>query len=231
MSLWSRISAALSALAGGEGLSAVFDRLRGTPERSVAFTIAVIALGAKMAKADGRVTRDEIAAFREVFLLPPEEEGNAARVFNLARQDIAGFEHYARRIRGMFPGERPEDRHVLVDLLEGLFHIAAADHRLHPGEERFLRRVAELFGLDEATFRCIAVRNLPGAPPDPYAVLGVARDAPLAEVRRAWRAAVMESHPDRMAARGVPREAVRLAERRLAALNAAWEEISRSRTA
>jgi DnaJ like chaperone protein len=231
MSLWSRIAAALSALAGGEALSAVFEKLRAPPERSVAFTIAVIALGAKMAKADGHVTRSEVAAFREVFLLPPEEEGNAARVFNLARQDVAGFEDYARRIRGMFPGDGPEDRQILVDLLEGLCHIAAADHHFHPREEAFLQRVAEIFGLDGPTFCCVMARNIPDAPPDPYAVLGVARDAPLDEVRAAWRTAVKEAHPDRMIARGLPPEAVKLAERRLQALNRAWEDIARDRAA
>ena len=91
MSIWTRISAALSALAKGEELSVVFDHLRAapTPERSVGFTIAVIALGAKLAKADGQVTRDEVSAFRRVFTLPPGEEKNAARIFNLARQDVA----------------------------------------------------------------------------------------------------------------------------------------------
>ena len=72
MSIWTRITEALSALAKGEGLGAVFDRLRQPPERSVAFTIAVIALSAKMAKADGQVTRNEVAAFREIFTIAPE---------------------------------------------------------------------------------------------------------------------------------------------------------------
>ena len=95
MSLWTRITEALAALASGESLAQVFDRLRTPPERSVAFTIAVIGLGAKMAKADGQVTRDEVAAFREVFQIAGEDEAQAARVFNLARQDIAGYEVYA----------------------------------------------------------------------------------------------------------------------------------------
>ena len=123
MSLWSRIADALSALTSGEGLGAVFDKLRTPPERTVAFAIAVIALGAKMAKADGLVTRDEVTAFREVFTLPKGEEANAARVFNLARQDVAGFEDYAARIRSMF-GDGQE---ALTDLVEGRFHIAMAD--------------------------------------------------------------------------------------------------------
>ena len=104
MSIWKRIADVLASLAAGEGLSKIFDRLRQTtpPERSVAFTIAVIALGAKIAKADGKVTRDEVTAFRRVFAIPRKEEASAAHVFNLARQDIAGFDAYARQIRAMF---------------------------------------------------------------------------------------------------------------------------------
>ncbi|MBM9595765.1 molecular chaperone DjiA [Roseitranquillus sediminis] len=222
MSIWRRIAAALSALASGEGLAALFDRLRSPPERSVAFAIAVIALGAKMAKADGRVTRDEVTAFREVFTIPPGEEENAARVFNLARKDIAGFQDYARRIGRMF-GEGSE---TLADLLEGLFHIAVADGAYHPAEDDFLHRVSVLFGLPDRQFRSIRARFVPDADPDPYDVLGVEPGTPVAEVRAAWRRLVRETHPDRMLARGVPEEAIKLAEKRLVAINRAWREIS-----
>ncbi|MEL6206164.1 MAG: TerB family tellurite resistance protein [Pseudomonadota bacterium] len=227
MSLWKRIAQALSALAAGEALGTVFDRLRTPPERSVAFAIAIIALGAKMAKADGLVTRDEVTAFREVFTIPTGEEDNAARVFNLARQDVAGFEEYATRIARMF-GLGHE---ALPDLLEGLFHIAVADGAYHPKEDAFLARVAEIFGLDTPAFRTLRARYVPDAEPDPYTVLGVAPDAPFEEVRAAWRRAVRESHPDVMMARGVPQEAMKLAEKRLIAVNRAWEEIARTRDA
>lgn len=222
MSLWSRISDALSALSSGQPLSAVFDRLRSPPERSVAFTIAVIALGAKMAKADGLVTRNEVSAFREVFNIPPEEESNAARVFNLARQDVAGFEDYAARIRRMFDGVDG----VLCDLMEGLFHIAVADGSYHPDEDAFLERVARIFGLQEREFRALRSRFVPDAEPDPYSVLNLPADATLAEARQAWRQMVRDTHPDRMMARGLPAEAIKLAESRLIAINRAWELIS-----
>ncbi|PWE33858.1 molecular chaperone DjlA [Maritimibacter sp. 55A14] len=227
MSLWSRIADAVSALAKGESLSEVFGRLRTPPERSVAFAIAVIALGAKMAKADGTVTRDEVTAFRQVFHIPPGEEKNAARVFNLARQDVTGFQDYARRIAAMFGAESP----VLIDLMEGLFHIAMADDQYHPNEDAFLREVARIFGLGDACFRALRGRFVPDAPQDPYDVLGVTRDMPVGEIRQAWRKAVRDTHPDRMIARGVPEEAVKLAERRLVAINRAWEEISTDRAA
>lgn len=233
MSIWTRIADALSALAAGEGLSVVFDRLRnssGAPERSVGFTIAVIALGAKMAKADGEVTRDEVTAFRRVFAIPPEEEANAARVFNLARQDVAGFDAYARKVAAMFapPDQKlcADDRNTLIDLLEGLFHIAMADGRFHPGEDAYLRDVAGIFGLDDRCYTTMRARFVEGAPRDPYDVLGIAPGASVATARAAWRQAVKDSHPDQMIARGVPAEAVTLATRRLVAINAAWEEIS-----
>ncbi|WP_226779443.1 molecular chaperone DjiA [Oceaniglobus trochenteri] len=227
MSIWSRIAAAISALASGEGLSALFDRLRAPPERSVAFTIAVIALGAKIAKADGQVTRDEVTAFRQVFHIPPEEEANAARVFNMARQDVAGYEEYARRIRAMF--NRDSDRMTLRDLFEGLFHIAVADGAYHEKEDDFLRRVAEIFGLGAREFRAMRARFVPDARPDPWEVLGVEPGTPPDAVRAAWRRLVREGHPDRMIARGVPEEAVRMAETRLIAINRAYEEISAGR--
>ena len=227
MSIWSRIAAALSALASGESLADVFDRLRTAPERSVAFTIAVIALGAKVSKADGQVTRDEVAAFRQVFSIPKHEEANAARVFNLARQDVAGFEEYAARVARMF-SDRPE---VLTDLLEGLFHIALADGEYHPAEDDFLARVADVFEIPELEFRRLRARFVPDAAPDPFAVLGVSTDASLEEIRKVWRQMVRESHPDRMIARGLPEEAVKMAEKRLIAINRAWEEISEDRAA
>ena len=225
MSIWTRISAAVASLAQGAPLSDVFAQLRTPPERSVGFTIAVIALGAKMAKADGQVTRDEVTAFREVFQIAQADEAGAARVFNLARQDVTGFEDYATRARDMFGA----GHEALRDLLEGLFHIALADGLYHPNEDEFLQGVAEIFGISERDFRQIRSRFVPEADADPFTVLGVEPDATMAEIRSAWRALVRESHPDQMIARGLPKEAVKMAEKRMIAINRAWEEIQEMR--
>jgi DnaJ like chaperone protein len=232
MSIWTRIAEALSALVNGEPLSVVFDRLRtaSVPEQSVGFTIAVLALGAKMAKADGAVTRDEVTAFRRIFTFPEGEEQHAARVFNLARQDVAGFDAYARKIARLFNPDGhqicADDHHVLVDILEALFQIAIADGSYHAGEDVFLTHVAQEFGLDERCFRIVRSRLVEGAPRDPYDVLGLPRGADKAAARKAWKELVRDTHPDVMQARGVPPEAMKLAERRMQLINEAWREIS-----
>jgi DnaJ like chaperone protein len=228
MSVWTRILEALKALASGESLSAIFDRLRTPPERTVAFTIAIISLSAKMAKADGEVTRDEVRAFRRIFTIAPGDEVAAARVFNLARQDIAGFDQYARQIGRMFA----EDPGMLESLLEGLFAIAVADGDLQSAEHDFLSVVAREWRIGDKCFRAIRGRFAPDHAADPYDVLGVDPGLPVAEIRDRWRALVRETHPDRLIAHGVPEEAVKLATARLAAINDAWEAIqSRHRAA
>lgn len=227
MSLWSRISQALQSLAKGEGLAQVFEQLRSPPERTVAFTIAVIALSAKMAKADGLVTRDEVTAFREVFQIAPEDEAGAAKVFNLARQDVAGYEDYARKIKAMFSNEGP----TLCDLMDGLFHIAMADGTYHPNEDAFLQDVAQIFEIDALQFRSMRARFVPDATPDPFTVLGVTPDTPMEDIRKAYRRLVRECHPDVMIARGVPEEAVKLSEMRMQDITTAWAEISQKEPA
>lgn len=190
------------------------------PERSVAFTIAVIALGAKMAKVDGRVDRSEVAAFRRVFVIPRAEEKNAARVFDLARQDVAGFDAWARRIASMFQPGDP----VLVDVMEGLLIIALADGDLHEAEIAFMDEVGRIFGLTAAQMMQIRHRHDPKTSCPPCELLGVKPDTPLAEARKRWRALIRESHPDRATGRGLPPEAIRLAEARTRRLNEAWEK-------
>lgn len=220
MSIWRRIKQAIGALAKGEPLSTVFERLTTPPERTVAFTIAVIALGAKMAKADGQVTRNEVAAFRRVFHIPPDAEASAARIYNLARTEVAGFDLYAAQIARMFR-DRPK---ILADLLEGLVFIAASDGEYHQAEADFLGSVAQIFGVSEAEFRAIRARHLPGEH-DPWAILGLAPGATAEKVRKRYRSLVRDLHPDRMIARGVPEEARRLAEQRLAAVTSAYDEL------
>ena len=200
------------------------------PRQQIAFTIAVIALGAKMARADGAVTRDEVAAFRQVFQVPAGEEEHVRLVFDLARKSTAGFDSYARQVRRLFA----TDRAVLEDLLGGLFHIALADGRVCSAEDDYLREVARHFGFDASEYGRIRAHHVgvaPGASEDPYAILGVGPDAALSDIRDAYHRLVRESHPDLVIAQGLPPECIALATARVARINAAYDRIARSGSA
>ena len=217
MSIWGKLAGAaagfaisgpLGALLGGVAGHYAIDRRDDSQEagdkdgrNQIAFTIGVIALSAKMAKADGVVTRDEVDAFKQIFHVPPSEFQNVRRVFNLARQDVAGYEGYAKQIAGMFrtnPG-------VLEDLLDGLFHIAMADGVIHPNEDDYLENVATIFGFSAGEYDRIRASNLGPRQSDPYLILGVDRDISDRDLKKAYRRMVRENHPDALVGRGVCR--------------------------
>lgn len=226
MSIWRRIVDGAQALGGPLGALARAVDPEAAPRdgtKQVAFTIAVIALSAKMAKADGEVNEAEVAAFGEVFRAPPEEVANVARVFDLARQDVAGYEAYARQIARLFES----DRQVLENLMHGLFHIAQADGPAQEAELEYLRQVAQLFGFGRQGFQRIRSHHMDDLSCDPYIVLGLQCGAPMEDVKAAWRRLVREHHPDRVTAQGLPHEFVELANQKLAKLNEAYERIRR----
>jgi len=240
MSIWGKIFGGAAGLALGGPIGLLIGAVGGhfvdkyrtdqeaDPERAkrtVGFTIAVIVLGAKMAKADGVVTPDEVEAFKEVFQVPESEMKNVARVFNQARKDARGYEPYAEQVAGMFRGS-PE---VLEELLWCLTHIAKADNVIHPGELEFLKNVSAIFGFDEETFERVTALRVDGADADPYRVLGITPDATDDEIKAAHRSLVLENHPDRLIAKGMPEEFVNVANERLAKINAAHDRIRQMR--
>jgi DnaJ like chaperone protein len=193
--------------------------------RSAAFTIAIIVLGAKMAKADGVVSKDEIRAFKKVFEIPPEDEKRVGQIFNHARQDPGGFEPYAHQVADMFQGNPA----ILEELLQCLSAIAYADGGLHPKEVAFLKKVADIFGIDDHTFKRITAIQTGGGNADPYQVLGVARTIDDAALKKAYRDLVREHHPDKLMAEGLPEEFIEQANKKLAAINAAYDQICAQR--
>jgi len=234
MSIWGRIGdfiARLSASASSgiaEMVEAVRTVFSGDAElrRRVAFSVAMIALSAKMAKADGIVTQDEIRAFREIFHVPPEEARNVGRLYDLAKRDVAGYEAYASQLAKLC-GSGHRNCMMLEDILDGLFHIATADGVLHEREGQFLHRVADIFEIEDSHYRTIMARHVHMGEGDPYVVLGIERGQPFSEVRRRYRQLVADNHPDRLIGRGLPQEFIRIATARLAAINAAYEVIER----
>lgn len=209
-------------------VEAVQTFFAGDPElrRRVAFSVAMIALSAKIARADGIVTDAEVKAFYEVFSVPPEHAHGVARLYDIAKADTAGYEIYAARMARLC-GSGQQNCLMLQDVLDALFHVAKADGTLHERESRFLHDVAGIFGIDEAHYEAILARHVDLGHADPYRVLGVRRDTPLVDVRRRYRRLVSDNHPDKLIGRGVPQEFIAIATRRLAAINAAYEMIER----
>jgi DnaJ like chaperone protein len=231
MSVWGKVGGAAAGLFVGGPVGALVGAVAGhfildrEADPGVTFTIAVVALAGKMARADGVVTETEFDVFLRVFSVPPQEEANVRRIFNMARQDIAGFEHYAQQIARLFVGNPA----VLEDVLDGLFEVAKADGVLHPSEAQFLERVAEIFGFAPNEFRRIRASHFAPELTDPYVILGVSYSADEDELKQTYRKLVRENHPDSLMARGVPAEFIRLANDKLAAINNAYDKIRTER--
>ena len=220
MTLWDRIRAILDE-ARERTLGAVMEAVerRRRARDAAVFSIALIALSAKMAKADGIVTDDEVSAFATFFAYPPEEADKVRMLWDLAQQDTAGFESYASQIGRLFAGEPG----VLEDVLDCLFFVALADGVAHPEEMRLLEAARDRFGLDGGAWRRVRAAHVGADKDDPYAILGVEPDAGEAAIKAAYRQLARDNHPDALMARGVPEDLVRIAEHRMAAINAAYE--------
>ncbi len=218
MTVWARISETVVGL--GDSISHLIGLGPGrhtVPEKTVAFTIGMIALGAKMAKADGVVTEDEVQAFAQVFHVPEKDRPAVERVFNLAKQDVAGFETYAAQVAKLFTLKSS----VLESVLDGLFHIAKADGVVHENELLYLERVAEIFGFMKGDFARIRSRHV-SLRDDPYEVLGVEPGTSMIDIKKKYKSLVRELHPDKQIAAGVPAEMVKLATDRLSRINDAY---------
>lgn len=226
-SVWQRLAAIVGSYSQRTGvagsLANVLDPDNWLPGgKDAAFTLALIALSAKMAVSDGVVSASELRAFQRTVEIPPGIEEQVDRLFRLAQQDVAGYEAYARKI-GRFFYDSPD---TLEHVLDGLFFIASADGMIHEAELDYLKSVSNIFGFDDARFEQLAAQHVlldNGA--DPYVVLGLAPNADKHEVKRVYRLLVAEHHPDRLIAKGVPEELISIATARMAAINQAHSKI------
>ena len=211
-------------------------------DAGVVFALGVIALSAKVAKADGTVTRDEIRAFQRLFPFDPEERDRIAELYNEARRSAEGFAAYAEQVRDALAG-KPE---LLAEVVDALYAIAAADGELHPAEDDMIARIGAIFGLGEYELASLRARHAAGSGPqdrarsaqdgrsgavDAYAVLGVEPEVSDEDLRTAHRKLVRTYHPDRLVSKGLPEEFMELANDRLAAINAAYETVTKERRA
>lgn len=236
MSVWGKlggvglglaIGGPIGALVGAFAGHYLVDRdgaVFGPPPRDLILTTGLVALSAKMARADGVVASSEVDAFSRIVVVPQADRPKVERLFRLAQATTDGYEAYAQQLSRTFADEPA----LLDDVLDGLFMIAKADGALHEAEFRYLQNVARIFGRSDAAFEAILARHV-DLPGDPYRVIGADRAMAFDALKTRYRKLVAETHPDREVARGLPAEAIRIATDRLAAINAAWDRIERER--
>ena len=234
MNIWGKIIGGAAGFALGGPIGAIVGTIAGHAvdryaedshvRRQAAFTIALIALSAKMAKADGIVTRDEILAFREKVDIAPNDLESVGNLWDLARETPEGYSAYAKQVARMFAPASA----VLEQLMALLFHIARADGTVSTEEYTYLEHVAEILGFDADGFtRLVHIHG--DETVSPYRLLGLEPDCSDAELRQRWLALNRDHHPDRLMAAGLPREFIRAATERLAAINEAYHTLKQQR--
>ena len=203
-------------------------QLQSEMDRQFLFYVTLTSLAAKMAKADGVVTKQEINIFdqfvKNELKLSTEERKIVAQIFNKAKNSPEDPMSFARQFREMI-GYQPE---VLQTMVHLLFRIAVADGYYHPAEEKFIRQVAEIFGLSHTEFeqiRALFVKVNHKA----YQILGLTPEASVQEIKTAYKKLVNQYHPDRLMSKGIPEDFIQLANEKMIEINAAYEQIRKER--
>ena len=235
MTIWGKIIGSATGFAFGGPLGALLGGAAGhaidkfkikqkLPEelalKQIGFTIGVIVLSAKMAKADGKVTKSEIKAFKEKINVPDNEIKNVARLWDQAKKTTDGFEVYAKQISNLLE----KNSSVLEELLNLLVIIAEADGKITNLEKIYLKEVSNIFGFSEQDFERICSSKL-DKHIDPYQTLGVLKDTPLEEIKNKWKTLAMKHHPDKLVAQGIPQDIIETNTYRLKEINNAWDLI------
>ena len=237
MNIWGKIIGSTSGFALGGPIGALIggaaghaiDKMQTKKKRSdklalkqIGFTIGIIVLSAKMAKADGKVTKQEILAFKNKIDVPDTEMKNVAFLWDQAKKSTQGYEVYAQQISNLLEKNSP----VLEELLNLLIVIAEADGKITHPEIIYLKRISEIFGFSNEDFERIISYKIKD-PSNPYKILGVSEKAPISEIKKIWKKLVTKHHPDLLISQGMPRELIKQNTQRLSEINNAWETIKK----
>ncbi len=223
----------LGALLGGVigskfGQKKVRSRFSRTKKNQVAFFAALFACLAKLAKSDGRVSKEEIEAveifIKERFKFKKDQRKFAIKIFNHAKDDNNSYEDYAIQLATILRG----NQNSLLVFYELLFELAMADRVLHENEEKLLKKTVQIFNLDSNIFNDLK-SQLTSSAKDPYLVIGVNKDMSFEEIKMIYRKKRKEFHPDALISKGLPEELIERAKEKFIEIQEAYEAIERER--
>jgi len=242
MSIWGKIIGGTAGFALGGPMGAIIGMMVGGSldrtakrfstskkippnQKQNIFALSVIILSAKIAKADGQVTEDEIYAFKEKFKIPDAEMPQVGKIFNEAKKSTEGYKDIANQVGLLFA----DNKILLEELLNNLFYIAESDGETSTNEIQILESISHSFGLSENDFQRIFHSRLNNKNSDPYKVLGVTRDDDNSLIRKKWIILCKEHHPDNLVAKGLPQDFIDQANDELSSINLAYDKIKEQR--
>ena len=242
MSIWGKVIGGAAGFALGGPLGAIlgvmagnaFDKRTGSnfkfnkinsQQKQQIFALSIIVLSAKLAKSDGKVTVDEVNAFKEKFNVPKNELPKVAKIFNEAKKEVYGYKQIADQIGILFA----DNKVILEELLNNLFYIAASDGKVSLSEIEMLKSISKSFNFTENEYQRIFQLSLKNNQSDPYKILGVSRQDDDLTIRKKWITLNKEHHPDNLIAKGMPKEFIKQSNEELAAINIAYDKIKEIR--
>lgn len=190
------------------------------------FAIALIILTAKLAKADGNVSKEELIAIKDKLKIPDHEIDQVGKIFNKAKKDSLGYEPYARQIAQIYRNNPA----VLDEVINILFYIAEADSNVSDSENTMIKSIANIFGINDSQFEGIKESRKSSDKLNPYIVLGCNPNDDFATIRKKYLLLSKEHHPDVLVSKGVPQEVIEESKKKMRAVNAAFDQIEKMKS-
>ena len=190
------------------------------------FALSLIVLSAKLSKADGQVSREELVAVKEKLRIPENELDEVGQIFNQAKEESTGYEPYAQQIAQFYKG----NLNVLEEVINILFYIAESDGEVTPEETRMIEKIAYIFGLSEKQYNSIKESRKSSDKLNPYLVLESSPNDDLQTIRKRYIQLSKEHHPDLLLSKGVPEEVIEESKKTMRAINSAWDQIQKLRS-
>ena len=187
------------------------------------FALSLIVLSAKLSKADGHVSKEELIAVRDKLKIPENEVEQVGKIFNKAKQESTGYEPYAQQIAQIYKN----NPNVLEEVINILFYIAEADGNVSQSELDMMQNIARIFGLNQAQFNSIKESRKSSDKLNPYIVLESKPEEDLQAIRKRYLQLSKEHHPDILISKGVPQEVIAESKKKMRAINSAWDQIQK----